>query len=929
MPRRFHSSASVLRSRLALAAALAASTVLATAVPAGPAPVGQSPSARQTAPIVYDVVIRGGRVLDGAGNPWVAADVAVDDGRIVRVGRVAGAGRREIDARGLYVAPGFIDMMDQSGGVLPRNGLAENKLRMGVTTAIGGEGGTPVAVDGIAAYFRDLETNGISINFGSYFSQTQARVAVVGRSSRPPDAAELAEMREIMASAMRQGVMGMTTALIYPPSSFASTDELVEVAKAAAAHGGIYASHIRDEGKGLVGAVREAIEIGERAGLPVEIFHYKAAYEPGWGALIREAAQEIDDARARGVDVAADMYPYTAGGTGLEATIPSWVHEGGIDSVRARIGRPEVRSRMKEELETGYEGWWNIVEASGGWDRVVLVNARNPENARFEGRNIAEIAREQGKDPADAAWDLVAEGQGRVMAIYHMMSEDDVRWALQLPWTSIGSDAGAALAPGEVDGLGLPHPRSYGTFPRILAKYVRDEGVLTLREAVRKMTSWPAARMRLHDRGVLREGAWGDVTVFDLDAVQDLATYDEPVRFPAGIEYVLVNGEVVIEDGGQHTGARPGHVLYGPGKQSGVQAVAARLAPEIRRAMVEGDIPSVTVALTDRQGELWSAAFGQSNLWARTPATTNTVYLIGSTFKAQSTVALLQQMERGNFALDDPVRDHLDGLLIRDEDPDDPVRFRHLLTHTSGMPVDFGPHAVWGDTSPLSLDEYLRDSLRVETPPLQGVVYSNMAYSLVGRLVETFSGRPYKQYVRENVWAPLGMTSTAFDPPPGVAERLAFPYVPDENTGRNAPTVRLKANVWPAGIVYGTVHDQAAWVRFNLGDGAWGDGRLLQPETLDEMHSLQYEQFAGEPMGGGWGHENPGYGLTWWVSDRDGERYFAHSGSVPGYTAFASGNRTRGFGVALLTNGNRAHPHLVGIVNLALDLLAEELGESR
>ena len=928
MPRRRHSFVAR-RWRRPILVAAAGLAVAAVAAPAGAAPVGQSGPALQAAPVVHDVVIRGGRVLDGAGNPWIAADVAVQDGRIVRVGRVAGAGRREIDAHGLYVSPGFIDVMDQSGSVLPRNGLAENKLRMGVTTAIGGEGGTPVGVDEIATYFRDLEQQGISLNFGTYFSQTQARVAVLGRSSRAPDDAELDEMREIMARAMQQGVMGMTTALIYPPSSFASTDELVEVAKAAAAHGGIYASHIRDEGKGLVGAVREAIEIGERAGLPVEIFHYKAAYEPGWGALIREAAQEIEAARARGVDVAADMYPYTAGGTGLEATIPSWAHEGGTDSLRARIGRPEVRTRLKGELKTGHEGWWNIVEAAGGWDGVVLVNARNADNAHLEGRSIAEIAQGQGKDPADAAWDLVAQGEGRVMAIYHMMSEEDVRWALQLPWTSIGSDAGAALVPGEVDGLGLPHPRSYGTFPRILAKYVRDEGVLALAEAVRKMTSWPATRMRLHDRGVLREGAWADITVFDLARVQDLATYDEPVRFPVGIEYVLVNGEVVIEDGGRHTGARPGHVLYGPGRHSGVQAVAARLAPEIRRAMVEGGIPSVTVALTDRQGELWSAAFGESNLWARTPATTNTVYLIGSTFKAQSTVALLQQLEQGKFALDDPVRDHLDGLAIRGENPDDPVRFRHLLTHTSGMPVDFGPHALWGDTSPLSLGAYLRDSLRVETPPLQGVVYSNMAYSLVGRLVETFSGTSYKQYVRDNVWAPLGMSSTAFDPPPEVAERMAFPYVPDENTGRNDPAVRLKANVWPAGIVYGTVHDQAAWVRFNLGDGAWGDGRLLRPETMDEMHTLQYQQFAGEPMGGGWGHEDPGYGLTWWVSTRDGERFFAHSGSVPGYTAFASGNRTRGFGVALLTNGNRAHPHLVEIVNLALDLLADELGESR
>ncbi len=540
------------------AAALLAGAPLAAQAPAG---------AELDAP-TYDVVIRNGRVLDGAGNPWIRADVAVRSGRIVRVGRVIGEGRREIDATGLYVSPGFIDMMDQSGSVLPRNGLAENKLRMGVTTAIGGEGGTPVGVDQIESYFRSLEEQGISINFGSYFSETQTRRAVIGNEDRPPTAVELEEMREMMRAAMRQGVMGMTTALIYPPSSFADTEELIAVGEAAAEFGGIYASHIRDEGAGLVEAVREAIAVGEGAGMPVEIFHYKGAYHPGWGTIIKEAGAEIDAARARGVDVAADVYPYTAGGTGLEATIPSWVFDGGADSVEARIARPEVRARLKEELVTGYEGWWNIVEAAGGWDGVVLVNARNPDNAHLEGRSIAEIAEEVGRDPADVAWDLVAEGDGRVMAIYHMMSDEDVQWALQRPWTSIGSDAGAAMTPGVVDALGLPHPRSYGTFPRVLARYVRDRGTLTLEEAVRKMTSWPATRMRLDRRGLIREGMWADITIFDLDRLDDRATYEEPVLFPTGIEYVLVNGTVVIDRGGEHTGARPGHVLYGPGKEA-------------------------------------------------------------------------------------------------------------------------------------------------------------------------------------------------------------------------------------------------------------------------------------------------------------------------------------------------------------------------
>jgi N-acyl-D-aspartate/D-glutamate deacylase len=357
----------------------------------------------------------------------------------------------------------------------------------------------------------------------------------------------------------------MSTALIYPPLSYTTTDELVEVARVAAAHGGIYASHIRGEGRELLDAVGEAIAIGERAGLPVEIFHLKAAYQPGWGTLMKQAGALVDSARARGVDVAADLYPYTAGGTGLEATIPAWAHEGGRDSLRARLARPETRAQLKRELVTGSPGWWNIVEAAGGWDGVVLVNARNEANAVHEGRTLAQIARATGKDPADAAWDLVAEGEGRVMAIYHMMSEPDVETALRFPWVSIGSDAGAALDPGSADVLGLPHPRSYGTFPRVIARYVKERGVLTLPEAIRKMTSWPATRMRLDDRGVIREGLWADVVVFDLDRLADLATYDAPTLYPEGIDYVLVNGTIVI-DHGRHTGARPGRVLYGPGR---------------------------------------------------------------------------------------------------------------------------------------------------------------------------------------------------------------------------------------------------------------------------------------------------------------------------------------------------------------------------
>jgi len=374
-------------------------------------------------------------------------------------------------------------------------------------------------------------------------------------------------MRAIMDTAMRGGAMGMTTALIYPPSSYSTTEELVEIAKVAAKYGGVYASHIRGEGKEVVQSVRELIEIAERAGLPGEVFHLKVAHRPSWGVLMDSVRLLIDAARARGVDVAADMYVYTAGGTGLEATIPSWAFEGGPDSLKARLANPVSRARLKRELATGSPGWWNIVEASGGWDAIVLANARNPGNAKYVGQRLSDIAKAQGKSPEDAAWDLVTEGQGRVMAIYHMMSEKDIETALRFPWISIGSDAGAVAQIGAADATGLPHPRGFGNAVRVISKYVKERKVLTLEEAVRKMTSWPATRMRLADRGVIREGMKADITIFDLNALDDRATYERPMEFPTGIEWVIVNGVVTI-DRGRHTGAKAGQVLRGPGAPS-------------------------------------------------------------------------------------------------------------------------------------------------------------------------------------------------------------------------------------------------------------------------------------------------------------------------------------------------------------------------
>ncbi len=514
---------------------------------------------------VYDIVIRNGRVLDGAGNPWILADVAIKDGRFIKIGRFDGKGAREIDARGKYVSPGWIDMQDQSGGVLQRNGLAESKLFQGLTTLVAGEGGTPVTADKIAEYFTGLEKTVISVNFGTYYNATQARVAIVGQDARDPTPEELEKMKGLMETAMKAGVLGMSTALIYPPASYSKTEHLIEMAKVAGRYGGFYVSHIRGEGKELIESINEAITIGEKGGLPVEIYHLKAAYQPGWGTLMRKAGETIEAARARGLDVAADMYLYTAGGTGLTAVVPSWAADGGRDKLMERLKDPATRERLKGEIKTGSPGWWNIVEAAGGWKNIVVASTGNPEHKKFENKNVEQIAKEWNKDPADAAFDLIVEGQGRVGALYFMMSESDVEMALKYPWISLGSDAAASPQPVDPNTVGNGHPRGYGNFPRVIAEYVRKKKVITLPEAIRKMTSWPATRLRIPSRGTIKEGNWADVVIFDYEKIQDNATYEYPFRLPTGIDQVLVNGQLVVENG-KHTGVRPGQILYGPGR---------------------------------------------------------------------------------------------------------------------------------------------------------------------------------------------------------------------------------------------------------------------------------------------------------------------------------------------------------------------------
>jgi N-acyl-D-amino-acid deacylase len=521
---------------------------------------GVAPAAEERP--AWDVVIRGGRVLDGAGNPWMLADVAILDGRIAQVGTVQGRGREEIDANGRYVAPGFVDALDQSGRALLNDGSGASKLRMGVTTLMAGEGGTAVPAGELARYFDKLQRQGIALNFGTTYGAVQARTVVMGDGAGRPTEAQLRAMEEEVRTALRAGAFGVSAALIYSPATFQSAADLTRLAAVGAKCGGLYSTHMRDESDKLLAAIDEAVAIGERSGARVEIFHIKAAYAPLWGKLMPQALARIEAARARGVDVAANIYPYTAGGTGLDVTIPTHVFAQGREAAAAALRDPAVRAKLKAELRGGPQAdWSNLVHAAGGWKGVVLASAQNPKYKQYEGQDFAAIGKALGVDPADAAWDIwLGALPKRATALYYLMDERDVTLAMRRPWVSVGTDAAVSDRTVAAESLGKGHPRAYGTFPRIIAEYVNKRSVLTLEDAVRKMTSLPAQRLGLTDRGLVREGLRADLVVFDAARVRDRATYADPTAAPEGIGEVLVNGVVALRRG-EPTGSRSGTVL--------------------------------------------------------------------------------------------------------------------------------------------------------------------------------------------------------------------------------------------------------------------------------------------------------------------------------------------------------------------------------
>lgn len=516
----------------------------------------------------FDVLVRGGRIVDGTGNPSFNADLGIREGRIVALGRLEGrSAAQTIDAAGLVVAPGFIDVHNHSDESIVADGDARSMVRQGVTTMIFGESGSAAPTErwpSFTAYFDELQRRGIATNAGSYVGSGLVWTNVRGSRPGPPTPDELAKMRGQVRTAMGEGALGVSSSLSGPPGVWLNTETLVALCEEAAAQGGTYATHMRTEGSGVFRATAEAIEIGRRAHLPVDILHLKIADHQLWGRM-PELTALIRKARAEGVQIEANVYPYRAGQNNLASILPPWAHEGGTAALLRRLQDPALRPRLEREILHGIPGsdWYNHYTATGGWDGMLLVSLRNPSYQRYQGKRMNEVIHALGKPPVDVLFQLLRENGGSVGTIFFHHSEADMRFALQQPFVSIGSD-GTAVNPDTA--TTHPHPRYYGTFPRVLGRYVREEGRLTLEDAVRKMTSANAAKIHVYDRGLLRPGQWADVTVFDPRTVRDRATFEKPAQYATGIEYVIVNGKLVL-DRGTPTGARPGEIIYGPGRR--------------------------------------------------------------------------------------------------------------------------------------------------------------------------------------------------------------------------------------------------------------------------------------------------------------------------------------------------------------------------
>lgn len=902
----------------------------------------------------FDVVLKGGRIVDGTGAPWYIGDVGIRDGKIARIGRLADVSTgRVIDATGLIVAPGFIDMMGQTATpMLEDPATAMNLLSQGITTINAGEGSSAAPLDddaerrygwkSFAGYFQLIDLRGLPVNVAQTVGHTQIRRQVIGEVDRRPTDDELKQMQELVRQAMRDGAIGVSTALIYPPAVYAQTEEIVALASAAGEFGGRYYTHMRNEGDRLLEAIDEALEIGQKANTPVHIFHLKAAGRQNWGKM-QLAIARIKAARAAGQQVTADIYPYVNNGLGIAAFIHPRHFAEGREKLIRQLDDAKLRAEIRREMETtdGWENWYRHVGYD--WDRVVIGQPNNPRYSDFIGKTVAEIATATDEEPWDTFFHLVRSG---AFALPQSMTDANKILAMQQDFVSFCTDVGPAGGSRIAS-----HPRAFGSFPRLLSRYVRDLGAISLERAIAQASATAANDILAYDRGRIAVGLAADIIAFDYEALADKATFVKPHELATGMKYVLVNGEVVFAEG-TLTGTRSGRVLRGPGWKpeqapqsirTGQSADELVQLDDLMQSLIEEHrLPGAALAVTHNGRLVHARGYGYADVEAREPATPQSLYRIASISKPVTAVAILQLVEQGKLKLDTPVFEILDGYEPHlesdakfDERQND-ITIQHLLQHRGGWdrgksfdamfrPIDFAE--TLGQKPPAGPHEITRVmlGLPLDFDPGTQYAYSNYGYCLLGRVIEKLSGMPYDEYVKEHVLAPIGVTTMRIGKThlEGRQKNEVRYYSPFPGESVFADDLRERVP-----HPYGAWHLEAmdshgAWIASAV-DLARFASAFDDPEECRILKADSVRAFLTHPSGKAGDQTKPGryYGLGWSVSVADdGQATASHGGSLPG-TNTALIRRPDGINIVVLFN-TRATPHTGRITSIAEPKLQE------
>ncbi len=903
------------------------------------------PDTSDAQPPHADLVIRNGLIYDGSGSSPVRGDVAVADGRIIAVGKLGPlSASQEVDVHGLAVAPGFINMLSWATESLIEDGRALSDVKQGVTLEVMGEGWSmgplnarmkqqmvkeqgdirfDVAWTTLGEYLEHLERRGISVNVASFVGAATVRIHELDHANRAPTPEELARMQALVCQAMEEGALGVGSSLIYAPAFYARTDELKALVAAAATYGGGYISHIRNEGDQFLEALDELIDIARSTGAHAEAYHLKAAGRDNWHKMA-QAIDKIERARKSGLPITADMYPYPAGATGLDACMDPAVKEGGTDAWVERLKQPEVRKAVVAAMFRKPTSWENICYNSGSPENIMLVGFKEETLKPYTGKTLAEVAKLRGTSPAETVVDLVIEDHTRVGTVFFQMSEANVELGLSQPWVSLGSD-GEALAPEGVFLKSNPHPRAYGTFARFLGKYVRDEKVASLADGIRRLTALPADNFKLRGRGRLARGYAADLVVFDPSAITDHATFEKPHQFASGVQHVWVNGVQVLKDG-EHTGAKPGQVVRGPGyagpestrpPANGTAAGRiARVEHGLRHAVVVAGIsdpamklaerlryhrvPGLSVAVIDNFELDWAKGYGLRQAGGTDVVTPEIRFQAASISKPVAALAALRLVEDGRLRLDEPVSARLRSWTIpaSEHTRAAPVTLRHLLSHSAGLTVhgfDGYANAVPVPTLQQILDGVPPANsapIRVDQTPGAVWRYSGGGYSVLQQLLLDVSQESFARHLQRTVLAPLGMRHSSYDQPlPATqATQAAIAHTED------GKPIEGQWHVYPelaAAGLWTTPTDLARFLS-EIMKADSGREAVISAGTARTMLTVQPELKA----------DGVAMGLGVFLEKEGQARRFSHGGSNAGYRAYAIAFPETGQGAVIMTNGD-------------------------